>query len=456
MTVGCPTAGPILVVDDDPTAANALVGLLGRYDRPVHTVGTLSAARALLTLEPRYDLLLFGPALAEASVRELLEELEMLAAERRPGLVLVGHDAADLRRRALDMALKHTKREPSTCSLCWRLRDLQAGADPASPGSRPPCPLPASRFLGSSAAAWRVRGEISVVAPCDGPVFLLGGTGTGKSLVARLIHDSSPRAQHPFVTINCGAVPATLVESELFEHLRGSFTGAEAREGLFETVREGTLFLDEITSLDLSAQGALLHVLQERSFRRIGARRDEPFRGRVIAATNVDPWAQVEGGAFRQDLYFRLNVFPLHLPSLEERLEDLPELIMSLLRRAGREQTVVSPEALDLLRRYPWPGNVRELENVFQRVLAYAGDGQLIKPTDLPHTIRGSSSPAPQVSESSGPLLDEARSAAQTAEARLIREALQRNADNATATAKALGIGRATLYRKIKAYGIDR
>ena len=228
----------------------------------------------------------------------------------------------------------------------------------------------------------------------DTTVLLLGETGTGKELFARLIHGNGPRRTARFVAQNCGALPESLLESELFGHVRGAFTGASAeRRGLFEEASGGTIFLDEVGEMSPTMQVRLLRVLQEGEVRRVGASTTRPVDVRVLAATNADLDADVEAGRFRKDLYYRLNVFPIHLPPLRDRVEDIPALADDFLKtyreRAKRAIPAISPEALTLLQRYPFPGNVRELENEIERAVALAGNGRPILPEHLSERIRG-------------------------------------------------------------------
>ncbi|HSV17604.1 MAG TPA: sigma-54 dependent transcriptional regulator [Casimicrobiaceae bacterium] len=237
-------------------------------------------------------------------------------------------------------------------------------------------------MIGASAALRRVREQIERVASTDSTVLIEGESGTGKELVARAIHDASHRRDRPLVKINCAALPRELVESELFGHEKGSFTGAtQQRRGRFEIADGGTLFLDEIGELPLEAQAKLLRVLQEREFERVGGTQTLKVDVRIVAATNRDLQSQVAGSRFRPDLYFRLNVFPIRVPPLRERPEDIPQLVerfaASSSRRTGRPFTSVAPAFLERARAYHWPGNIRELENSVERALIMSNDGTL-------------------------------------------------------------------------------
>jgi sigma-54 specific flagellar transcriptional regulator A len=248
------------------------------------------------------------------------------------------------------------------------------------------------RFVGNSAPMVRVNGLIRQVAPFDSSVLVLGESGTGKEMVARAIHEYSPRRDKPFVAINCGAIPAELLESELFGHEKGSFTGAiSARKGRFEMAEGGTLFLDEIGDMSLPMQVKLLRVLQERAYERIGGNKTQRCDVRIIAATHRNLEQSIADGQFREDLFYRLSVFPLELPSLRERLEDLPTLITEFNQRLARRGLGVvrfSASAMQALRAHAWPGNVRELSNLVERMAILFPHGE-VRSSDLPEKYRG-------------------------------------------------------------------
>jgi len=227
-------------------------------------------------------------------------------------------------------------------------------------------------IVGTSAALQRVLSLVSKVAPTDASVLITGETGTGKELVARAIHRRSQRSSKPFVSVNCAAIPRDLIASELFGHEKGSFTGAvQRRAGRFELADGGTIFLDEVGELPKETQIALLRVLQEREFERVGGTRSIHTNVRVVAATNRDLRAAIAGGTFRNDLFYRLNVFPLEVPPLRDRREDIPELVEYFIDRCantmGKNITGINNKSLELLQSYPWPGNIRELQNVIER-----------------------------------------------------------------------------------------
>ena len=279
-----------------------------------------------------------------------------------------------------------------------------------------------------------------------------GESGTGKELIARAIHQSSLRANDPFVAVNCGAIPLTLMESELFGHERGAFTDAkEAKAGTFERANGGTLFLDEIGELPLDAQVKLLRVLEERKITRIGGKKAIPVDVRIIAATNRNLDDEVKEGRFRLDLLYRLNVFTIILPPLRERKEDIPLLTNFFIRKHNRALSLdvqtVTPEALKLLCSYDWSGNVRDLENAVQSAMILCTDGT-IRPEHLPDRVKGY-----ELAEQ--PVAGSIREVNAQAEKELIRETLRKHNYNRTLTAEALNISRKTLFNKMKRYRLD-
>jgi two-component system, NtrC family, response regulator HydG len=287
------------------------------------------------------------------------------------------------------------------------------------------------------------------IAKVDSTVLITGESGAGKERIARLVHEESTRAAGPFIAVNCGAITETLLESELFGHTRGAFTGAtQDRPGLFEAANGGTLLLDEVGEVSPAMQVKLLRAIQEREIRRVGENRSRKVDVRIAAATNRDLSQAVAEGAFRQDLYYRLKVVELRVPPLRERRDDVLPLARVLLAEAAlrmkRKVSGIAPAAADQILRYPWWGNVRELENVMERAVALAR-GSRVELEDLPEEVR-QASPSPIATEGEVRPLEQI-------EKEYILAALQRNLGNQTRTAKQLGIGSATLYRKLKAYG---
>ena len=305
-------------------------------------------------------------------------------------------------------------------------------------------------IIGSSGKMQDVFQLVEKVARVDTTVLIRGESGTGKELIALAIHQNSPRAEHPFVAVNCAAIPENLLESELFGHEKGAFTGADrTKKGRFEIAGEGTIFLDEIGDLSPALQVKLLRVLQNRTFERLGGTKPIPVRARIIAATNRNLEEALKSGEFREDLYYRINVFPIFLPPLRERKEDIPELVDHFVRKFADGQAVrVSPEAEQLLLRYHWPGNVRELENVIERAVILAG-GDVIRPEHLPpHLQAAEPEPPPAEIPEGGIKLEEV-------ERNLIRLALRKAGGNKSKAAALLGITRRRLYSMMERLGLE-
>jgi len=310
-------------------------------------------------------------------------------------------------------------------------------------------------MVGSSRAMQEIFRLVEMVAPSTASVLITGESGTGKEMVARTIHDLSPRKNKPFVAINCSAIPETLIESEIFGHEKGAFTGAlERRAGCFELAEEGTLLLDEIGEMPIATQAKLLRVLEDRKLRRLGSKAETPVDVRVLAATNKLPEEAVARGELRNDLYYRLNVFNIHLPGLRDHKEDVPQLVESLLAdmnaKHGREVASVSDAVLQLLNNYPWPGNVRELRNTLERAVIVC-EGSLIEPRHLPPNF-GSGGIKVPASDGEGIRL-EVGTTVEEAERILILKTLSATNNNKTRAAEILGISLKTLHNKLKEYG---
>jgi len=312
-------------------------------------------------------------------------------------------------------------------------------------------------FIARSEPMGRVLDLARRAAASDATILITGESGTGKERLARYVHDESRRSAGPFVPINCGAVPENLLESELFGHAKGAFTGAVAdREGLFEAAGGGTLFLDEIGETTPAMQVRLLRALQERVIRPVGANREIPVDVRVVAATNRNLENMLEAGTFRTDLYFRLQVVPLEIPPLRVRGDDILPLARHFITRTCAANRcgpcALSADVLDVLYRYPWPGNIRELENAIERAVVLAEGQPQIEVDDLPPEVRGQAPPAPSprsLDDRDAPVLtlDEV-------ERRHILETLERFGGHRRKTAKALGIGENTLWRRLKKWGV--
>jgi DNA-binding NtrC family response regulator len=328
-----------------------------------------------------------------------------------------------------------------------------AGASVSGTSAEPGQPQIA--LVGESEALRAVIDMVERIAGSSSTALITGESGTGKEVVARLLHYSSPRVGHPFVAVNCGAIPETLIESELFGHVKGAFTGAvDTRQGRFAQADGGTLFLDEIGELALPLQVRLLRVLQERVITPVGDARARPVDVRIIAATNRDLEVMVKEGRFRQDLFYRLEVLPIRLPALRERREDISLLAAHFLestnQRLGR-QIAISEDALTIMRLYDWPGNVREMENLFERLVVLSR-GNAIGASDLPERMRATPA-APQIADAAASLAEGAIDLVATMTAienTLIEQAMRQATGNKTRAAELLGMSRTTLLDKLK------
>lgn len=317
------------------------------------------------------------------------------------------------------------------------------------------------QMIGESPAIKRLKEQIKVAAPSSGWVLITGENGTGKELVARAIHQQSARVDRPFVEVNCAAIPEELIESELFGHEKGAFTGATAaRRGKFDQAGGGTLFLDEIGDMSLKTQAKILRILQEHKFERVGGNRTIEVDVRVIAATNKNLPQEIKNGNFREDLYFRLNVLPFVVPTLRSRKEDIPLLCNHFLNffcsKESRENKTIDEEALRCLLHYNWPGNVRELKNLIERLVIMT-PGPVIKTADLPQDISNISADesAQSLQIPSEELPDSYKEAKEIFEEQFLIEKLKKNNWNISKTAEEIGLERSNLHRKIKYYGIN-
>ena len=443
----------LLLVEDEPDQRRVLAGLLRRAGYRVDEAGTVDEALELLTGElPEVVLCDWrmpgrdgGELLAEVRGRGLAVGFIVMTAYGS-----IGHAVEAVQRGADDYLAKPFERDALLLAVrrVLRTRRLQLEnerlrREAAEAADRDGC----GELIGRAPAMQRLYRTLVKVAASDATVLVSGESGTGKELVARMLHRASGRSDGPFVAVNCAAIPDTLIESELFGHERGAFTGAHRRrQGRFEEAAGGTLFLDEIASMPLPLQATLLRVLQERRVTRLGGAGEVEVDVRVVAATNRDLAALAAAGEFRDDLYYRLNVVPLLLPPLRERREDLPALAGHLLERAARRHGVavapLPPAVLRVLMEHDWPGNVRELANVLERLVLLAEDGRL-SVEDLPPEIRepGADGGCPFRLPAGGLRWDDV-------ERGLLHQALQRAEGNRAAAARLLGLSYKTfLYR---------
>jgi transcriptional regulator with PAS, ATPase and Fis domain len=315
------------------------------------------------------------------------------------------------------------------------------------------------QIIGGGPRMLEVLSQVGHAAQSNIPILITGETGTGKELVARAIHESSPRAAGVFVPINCSALPEALLESELFGHRKGSFTGAQQdRAGLFEAAQGGTVFLDEIGELPLAMQPKLLRFLQDGEVRRIGDVEPRRVDARVISATNRNLLGEIQAGTFREDLYFRLSTFTIELPPLRERREDIPLLAERLLRRQaarqGKRVRGIGPPALEALSSYTWPGNVRDLENEIARAVAVIEDGARVSIDNLSHRILGSGASGAGAEPTDAPVGSDLKGATADFERKHIAAVLEEHDDNVSRAAEALGLSRGGLHKKLKELGL--
>ncbi|HTA19956.1 MAG TPA: sigma-54 dependent transcriptional regulator [Polyangia bacterium] len=448
---------PILVVDDDASVRSLLRTLLARAGHVV--VEAEDGKAAIDQLAQPFDVILTDLVMPRADGFEVLRR----ARERQPRTPVVVLTAEGsirdcveaMRAGAFNFVTKpfHARDLQELVERAVRSRgdDGRPAATALGDEGRPQVAL-----VGDSEAMRGVLDMIERIAHTNATVLVTGESGTGKEVVARLLHGSSGRSQGPFVAVNCGAIPESLIESELFGHVKGSFTGAhETRAGKFIQASGGTLFLDEIGELPLAMQVKLLRVLQEREVTPIGDAKARAIDVRIIAATNVDLEAMVADGRFRQDLYYRLEVLPVHLPALRERAADIVPLARHFLDAANRRlgtTVVLTEDALALLKLHQWPGNVREMENVFERLVILSRTGT-ITAADLPAKMRTATGPTAAVAAASAMLEMGAIDLAATLaaiEASLVEQALRQTGGNRTRAAELLGLSRTTLVDKLK------
>jgi two-component system response regulator AtoC len=452
----------VLVVDDEESMRHLLTVILA--DRGYDVRAVSNGEDALRELSARdYDLVLSDVRMPRMDGLSLLRK----ALDLHPGITFIvmsaygTHDTAieAMKAGAYDYVSKPFKPDEVLLVLRKAEERLRLSRENRRLRSELQGGFRLENFVGSSPAVQEVLRQVRKVAPAKATVLVTGESGTGKELVARAIHDLSPRSAMPFVAVNCGAIPAELIESELFGHVRGAFTDASRdKKGLASEADGGTLFLDEIGELPLHLQVKLLRFLQDEQVRRVGDTRSEKVDVRVVAATARDLTRATREGLFREDLFYRLNVVSLRLPSLRERPDDVPALVEHFLakhRRLRPEAPLrgVSPEALEALRSHRWPGNVRELEHAIERAVVLA-DGPMLEESDLPDDVRAGPEPAVPVPRPGGDL--SVKRAFRALEEQLIREALERTGGNRTRAAELLDLSYRALLYKVKEYGIDQ
>ena len=442
----------ILIVDDEPNIRSTLKGALAREGYQVDDAPSVAAARTLL--REAYDAVLLDVWFPGESGLDLLAEIREQAPETTV-VMMSGHASLDTAVQATRLGAYDFLEKPlSLDRLLVVLRNATSARALQSENRRLRASW-ATPLVGGSPAMRRLVEQIALAGPSAARVLLSGENGTGKELVARALHDASPRRAMPFVAVNCSAIPEELFESELFGHERGAFTGAtQSRRGRFEEANAGTLLLDEVADLSARAQTKLLRVLQENEITRVGGSRTIRVDVRVVSATNHDLPAAVAAGRFREDLYFRLAVIPLHVPALRERRDDLPQLVQhfldTLARETGRRVPEFTGSALQALSRYDFPGNVRELRNLVER-LVIMNPGARIGAEQVGAALPRVS-PVAATEDGGGPsaLADAVRDF----ERRHIEAALAAEAGNMTRAAARLGLERSHLYKKLRQLGM--
>lgn len=454
-----------LVVDDERDIRELLVLTLGRMGVRVDTAADVASARAQLAAE-KYDLCLTDMRLPDGSGLDIVSHISQRYPDT-PVAMITAFGNVEAAVNALKAGAFDFVTKPVDLTVLRRLvqnaLDLGEQRRNAQPAS--------NRLIGDSAAMQQLRGTIGKLARSQAPVYISGESGVGKELVARTIHEQGSRNTGPFVPVNCGAIPSELMESELFGHKKGSFTGAHAdKDGLFQTANGGTLFLDEVAELPLHMQVKLLRVIQEKTVRPIGAPAELPVDVRILSATHKNLAKLVEDGKFRHDLYYRINVIELPVPPLRERREDIPQIVQAVLARLavelGEILPTLSPAANDALARHPFQGNVRELENILERAVALC-DGETIDVADLrlPSGATDTSGAAPGMSSAAnstatapatGNGLDGALpDALEQIEREAIQKALEACRYNKTKAAAHLGITFRALRYKLKKLGME-
>jgi DNA-binding NtrC family response regulator len=442
----------LLIVDDETDSRDALAELADRWGYEVQTAsdGTEALRRAI---EWHPDVILTDLVMPNMDGLWLLRALRAELPDC-PVVLLTGRGTVQtavqaIKEGAYDFIEKPLEISRLRVVLDRALEKKETMREVQLLRRRLAALAPGTDVIGSGPGMARVFELVKKVAPANASVVITGESGTGKEVVARAVHSLSTRKDKPFVALNCGAIPPTLIESELFGYERGAFTGADQRRlGTFELAHGGTLFLDEIGELPLEMQGKFLRVLEERKFRRLGGKSEVEVDVRVICATNRDLKEEIKKGRFREDLYFRLHVFTVHLPPLKERREDVPLLVQHFIEKfngeTGKHVQGVSPAAMEVLQNYTWPGNIRELRNTVERAMILT-DGDTIDGEHLPPDMRPT---RPESATLRVPLGIQLRDV----EKEYILASLQKNAGNKARTAEVLGISEKTLYNKLNRY----
>ena len=441
-----------LVVDDEPDIRDLLSITLGRMEIEVETAGDYASAVKHLG-SGRFDLVLTDMRLPDGNGLDLVDWMQ----GNRSGVpvaVITAHGNVEAAVRALKLGAFDFISKPLDLTALRKLitATLKLGEGAEETGRRATLKL-----LGDSKPMQQLRQMIGKVARSQAPVHISGDSGTGKELVARLIHESGPRFEGPFVPVNCGAIPTELMESELFGHRKGSFTGAVAdKEGLIRSAEGGTLFLDEVADLPLHMQVKLLRVIQEKSVRPVGDTRELPVDVRILSATHRKLDELVKAGKFREDLYYRINVIELRVPALRERLDDVPQLVEMLLDRVSKQigvpRPAISDDAMEKLLSYPYPGNVRELENILERAVTLCAEDR-VEPQDIQLKQGAGFVDLPSVVDEMA--ADGLEGQLEHLEREAIVKALEQTRYNKTRAAELLGMTFRQLRYRVKKLGIE-
>ncbi|MCG7372580.1 sigma-54 dependent transcriptional regulator [Pseudomonas luteola] len=441
----------VLIVDDEPDIRELLEITLGRMKLDTFSAKNVKDAKDLLARES-FDLCLTDMRLPDGSGLDLVQYIQQKYSNV-PVAMITAFGSLDTAIQALKAGAFDYLTKPVDLP---RLRELVSTALRLSSSAPAPIKVADHRLLGDSPPMRTLRAQIGKLARSQAPVYISGESGSGKELVARLIHEQGPRADRPFIPVNCGAIPSELMESEFFGHKKGSFTGAiEDKQGLFQAAQGGTLFLDEVADLPLAMQVKLLRAIQEKAVRPVGGQQEVALDVRILSATHKDLAAEVAADRFRQDLFYRLNVIELRVPPLRERREDIAELCSTILKRLAKESqqdlAQLTDDALAKLKSYRFPGNVRELENMLERAYTLCEDN-LIKPSDLRLADTPQSS---STGETSLANISNLEDYLEEIERKLIMQALEETRWNRTAAAERLGLSFRSMRYRLKKLGID-
>jgi len=442
----------VLIIDDDESICQWLSAVLTAEGHQCRVAHSSEEAESLLA-EHTFQLTLLDIYLGRKNGLEFLEKLKALQPDCSRVMMTAHATVETVAQSVAGGAVEYLSKPlliDDLLAVVRRTDDRRRKPAPASDEAL----FPESAIIGQSSKMLEVYRAIARVAPCTTSVLITGATGTGKELVARAIHAHSQRANKPFTPVNCGSFPETILESELFGHEKAAFTGADnSRAGLFEATDGGTLFLDEISETSLSFQVKLLRVLQEQQVRRLGSNTFIPVDVRILAATNQNLAAAIQSGHFREDLYYRISVVTIDLPSLEERSEDIPQLVRHFLKRFGKRngrQMTISEDAVRLLTSLRWPGNVRELENLIERLAIFSTSDQIavedIGRQRAQRVVSGGRA---------GPSASTLGAKLQDIERQEILQALRESRGNKALAARKLGVERKTLYDKARRLAID-